>query len=319
MPLQIRCPKCNKELAAPDELIGKVAACPGCNTQFPVMVNIRGSAGSILARSAETPAASAALRSASGVTVAAIPSNLPPTLTSAGPQPPPPPDIRRSHADLSISSPAVSNSSVAATPATPPPANANPVQPMPKASQSAVTTKVAREATPAKFIPAGELERINLGSDGLLPELSLQEAQSNESQGGTRSGHPLVLVLVLALSFIASAVLLFLDTESRRTESLNRSMARQELADYYARAASPSHPLEDYQQRLRKALQAHNQGKYADELGYYRQVLNMLRDERIQNDRTAVTGLTGVRKGSTPPSDEHLESLLSQLLSVEGS
>jgi hypothetical protein len=185
--------------------------------------------------------------------------------------------------------------------------------------QPTPAVKASRAATPARFIATVDTQQVNLGADGLLPELSLQESsQAAESQAASRSGNPLLLILVLAASFAATAVMLFLDTESRRSESLQRSMARQQVADYYARAAYPSHPLEDYQQRLRKALQAHNQGKYADERRYYRQVLNRLRDEGLQSEQ-AVTGLTGVRKGPTPPSDEHLESLLSQLLSDDGS
>ena len=67
---------------------------------------------------------------------------------------------------------------------------------------------------------------------------------------------------------------------------------------------------------LSKALQAHNQGKYADEERYYRRVLNLLRDEALQNDASNVKGLTGVRKDNVP-SDEHLESLLSRLMSKD--
>jgi hypothetical protein len=36
MPVAVHCPTCGQELVAPDELIGQIAACPGCNAQFPV-------------------------------------------------------------------------------------------------------------------------------------------------------------------------------------------------------------------------------------------------------------------------------------------
>lgn len=176
-----------------------------------------------------------------------------------------------------------------------------------------------REASPARFIAANPTEtRIHLGADGRLPELALEEgAQADTAESGARTSNPLVLAVILAMSFGASAVLLFLDTGARRAESRTQAAARQDLADYYTRPPHPAHPMDEYQLLLRKALQAHNQGKYADERRHYRQVLNMLRDERLQKDDKAVTGLTGVRKGLVPPSDEHLESLLSRLLSAD--
>lgn len=36
MPVAVHCPTCGQELVAPDELIGQIAACPGCNARFPV-------------------------------------------------------------------------------------------------------------------------------------------------------------------------------------------------------------------------------------------------------------------------------------------
>ena len=36
MTVRVKCPKCGKELSAPDELLGKVAMCPRCRNPFPV-------------------------------------------------------------------------------------------------------------------------------------------------------------------------------------------------------------------------------------------------------------------------------------------
>jgi hypothetical protein len=169
-----------------------------------------------------------------------------------------------------------------------------------------------REAKPARFITANPTERrIDLGADGRLPELVLQEGnKSEQTPSADRTSNPLVLIAVLTVSFGLSAAMLFVDTGARHSESHRKAIARDELAQHYTQ--SPRR-LEPYQELLRQALQLHNQGKYADELVCYRRVLDMLHEEHREN----LKGLTGVRRGASPPSDEHLESLLSQLLSNE--
>lgn len=123
-----------------------------------------------------------------------------------------------------------------------------------------------------------------------------------------RTSNPLVLIGVLTVSFGLSAALLLMETETQRTESQRQAAARDELAFHYTQNTRRPEP---YQEWLRKALQFHNQGKYAEERRCYRRVLDLLHEEH----RDDLTGLTGVRRGMTPPSDEHLQSLLSQLLS----
>jgi hypothetical protein len=113
---------------------------------------------------------------------------------------------------------------------------------------------------------------------------------------------------VLTISFGLSAAMLLIDTGTRRSESDRKTAAREELLLHYTKS---HRRLEPYQELLRQALQFHNQGKYADELRCYRRVLDLLHEEHREN----LKGLTGVRRGAAPPSDEHLESLLSQLLS----
>ena len=120
--------------------------------------------------------------------------------------------------------------------------------------------------------------------------------------------NPLVLVAVLTVSFGMSAAMLLMDTETRRSESDRQAQARSELTLHYTQSYRRFEP---YQEELRRALQFHNQGKYAEERSCYRLVLDLLHEEHRDN----LKGLTGVRRGPAPPSDEHLESLLSQLLS----
>jgi hypothetical protein len=405
MPVNVQCPRCNKELAAPDELIGKVAACPRCNTQFPVTVNIRGSAPSMLAgpvtpaatnspvpanprnSAGSNPTASANPRSSGSAgsrTVdsadlaymvppngsgssppqgsappavsTAIPTNLPPSSGSRSPSAAE--EIRRSHSIFSPPVPAGTappsaaapsagpttqpvtgsgmfaaiSASSAATAASSAPALVSPPTEMPsssatvgKLSTSSVTLSktisrsapaAPREAQPARFIAAESADtRINLGADGRLPELVLHEASKQDaSESAERTSHPIRLLAIIGVSFVALIWVLTMDVGSSRNESQSKADQRQELQDLYARRSQPHHPQKEYQALLSKALQAHNQGKYADEQRYYRLVLNLLRDEALQKDAANVKGLTGVRKGDKP-SDEHLESLLSRLLS----
>lgn len=151
--------------------------------------------------------------------------------------------------------------------------------------------------------------RINLGADGRLPELVLQEGTKSENVAASpRTTNPLVLVAVLSVSFGLSALMLLMDTETRRSESEQQAQARDELTLHYTQSIRR---LEPYQEELRRALQFHNQGKYAEERRCYRIVLDLLHEEHRDN----LKGLTGVHRGLTPPSDEHLELLLSQLLS----
>lgn len=319
MPLTVRCPKCSKELAAPDELIGKVAACPRCNTQFPVTVSVRASAPSLLAAPPATPTSESTAPATleAPVANASVPSNLPPTpvkrFRSGTTKPPsntaPPAEPRTAEtrpADSRAAEPRAAGIPELRTP------------PATETRTSSVSpAPLSREASTAKFIAASTTEtRVNLGADGRLPELALQEGAQKEAEESTeQASNPLLVIVVLAISFISVAVILLWDTEARRAESRTRAAAREQLVEHYTNPPHPLHPLEEYQQLLRKALQAYNQGKYADEQRYYRQVLNMLRDERLLKDETAVTGLTGVRKGPNPPSDEHLESVLARLLS----
>ena len=82
MPQTVKCPRCGKELIAPDELIGKVAACPQCHEPIPITGSIRGS----------TPPSTT-----NSPTMATVATNLPPTAAPTAAVLPPPPDVRRSN------------------------------------------------------------------------------------------------------------------------------------------------------------------------------------------------------------------------------
>jgi hypothetical protein len=183
------------------------------------------------------------------------------------------------------------------------------VAPSPPSGPPATPAASPREANSARFIAANPTERrIDLGADGRLPELVLQEGTKTEQPAATNSTNPLLLIAVLTVSFALTATILLLDTETRRSESERQADARYELSVHYSQSARR---LEPYQEQLRQALQFHNQGKYSEERNCYRRVLDLLHEEHRDN----LKGLTGVRHGDVPPSDEHLESLLSLLLS----
>jgi hypothetical protein len=184
------------------------------------------------------------------------------------------------------------------------------VAPVPRGSASEDSAAAQRAAQPARFIAANPTERrIDLGADGRLPELVFQEGQKTEHGAAvTPSSNPIVLIVVLTVSFGLSVAMLLIHPASGRSESQRNAEARDELALHYTQSYRR---LEPYQELLRQALQFHNQGKYAEERRCYRRVLDLLQEEHRDN----LKGLTGVRRGDSPPSDEHLESLLSQLLS----
>jgi len=286
MPQTVKCPRCGKELIAPDELIGKVAACPQCHEPIPITGSIRGS----------TPPSTT-----NSPTMATVATNLPPTAAPTAAVLPPPPDVRRS------------NPILATMPVTAPPEPRS-AQPVAVVIANSAPAQLAgpRLATTARFITADPTDtRINLGADGRLPELRLDESQDiDRAATPVRSANPLILVGVLGVSFVMSAVLLFLDTETRKSESQRRADARRELEVNYTQS---SKGLEKYQAELRSALQSHNRRKYDEERKHYRRVIQMLRAEDVD----PLKGLTGIRRGEAPPSDEHLESLLSELLKSE--
>jgi hypothetical protein len=319
MPVMVRCPKCGKELVAPDALIGKVAACPQCNLTFPLVGSGRPATSTSAATPAVPPPASAGSGNASSsgkvpITTASISTNLPPAPTvPAHASPPPRPDVRSSNSGsvASVSPNAVKQEPRSQKSASPAVSSTSAGTRVPGADAPATPpTETAHTANRARFVTANPTERrINLGADGRLPELVLQEGTKAEQvPTASRGANPLVLVGVLAVSFGLSAVMLLMDTETRRSESDKQAEARAELALHYTQT---HRRLEPYQEELRRALQFHNQGKYAEEHRCYRRVLDLLHEEHRDN----LKGLTGVRHGTSPPSDQHLESLLSQLLS----
>ncbi|HJN08449.1 MAG TPA: hypothetical protein QF564_07135 [Pirellulaceae bacterium] len=291
MSVSVQCPTCSKELLAAAELVGKLASCPHCQAQFPITKSATRTVG-------ETPATETATE-----TRYPEPANLYPPGQS------PSPSVSETANVASIKGQSLPGTAAgkAAPQSTPPPATrfSSPAAKSARPSPS----KPSREARPARFIAADASEtRVELGHDGQLPVLQLEEAtRIDVDQENARTSNPWLLVAALAVSFGMSAVLLFVETDGAPAERTTKKSARRDVEMYYSR---PVPQPQRYRQLLREALQAYNKEDYATERRRYKQVLDLLHAEN--NDR--YSGLTGQVSASEPPNDRHLEELLSTLV-----
>jgi len=135
-----------------------------------------------------------------------------------------------------------------------------------------------------------------------LLEGATKEKSSNQEQ----KTNPMLLVAVLAVSFLATIMMFVLEGSSSTSETRTKAVAREEIKTYYLKDKPPQH----YQELLAEALQAHSRGDYRTERRRYREVLVLLRNE----GKNEIKGVTGITRANQPPSDEHLESLLAALL-----
>jgi len=342
MPVAVKCPGCNQPLNAPKEMIGQLVSCPSCSTQFPITqrsgnrgaaapdpngppppleppLSPTGTKGASRKARFKNPAA-ATPPAAPPATPPPVRPGAPPTATPgtpttdappiASPTPPPvapPVDARTGKPADTGSLEHVSMGAAAGAPPEPPP---EPPPAYPKSPPK--ETKPRRKPKQAKFVTADATEtKIELGADGQLPELALQEtrkAEPKESQ--SKSSGTLVLVGVLLLSFGLSIAMLFVNPTSQQSEAKSKSRARAHIRQHYI---GMEEPFEPYQKLLREALNANQQEDYDRERRLYRRVLDMLRSE----DKNEGSRLTGVLVADTPPYDKDLEEKLRTLLSQD--
>lgn len=312
MPVSVNCPQCGKELVAPNELIGKVASCPQCNTPFPIAGgNGQNSQPAATPPPAATTAAFFPPIAAAGTAAPTPTEPRQPTPASAAPRPTPasptqlpsqesyfppsqdhPPGQSKPARFKSVASAPPATNAASAAPATP-------AAPSPH-----------RAAQPARFVAAaqGSDTTIQLGQDGQLPTLVLDEGQASpDAKADGQQSNPLLLVAVLCFSLLSSLVMLFVEFEAGRLPDEDKRLARQALQQYYIQGQPL---LEAYQHELRRALQAHNKGDYATERRHYQNVVRLLLAENNDDLR----GLTGQARADRPPNDEHLREQLSILL-----
>jgi len=329
MPVNVFCPRCNKELTAPDELVGQTAACPGCQLEFPVQPPDGTAAGSVPMNSTTTgTAAQGDSRprgnpeqlehiSMSGRNTAmfrgppSTPSSsvsTPSTTSSSTPPPAPPTTPGQSRL------PAGSAAAVSSPPPVQPGSVASSPKSTPALSSSQPSSAPQRRPKPkqAKFVSAeGTSSQIQLGADGQLPRLVLEEGKKQRREEQAESSNPWLLRVVLIVSIGMSGLMLVWNPTSGGGQSKSKQEAREVIETTYATSRGGG-SLEPYQLLLGEALQAHSRGETATERRLYRNVLDMLHGE----DKNEFTGLTGKPQGPRP-SDTDLEALLATLLAED--
>ena len=180
----------------------------------------------------------------------------------------------------------------------------NPAPPIPPAAAPARSAPAAKVRAVARFIATQTADStVKLTADGKLPELNLSETEAKSKEKGARSSNPLLLVGAVAVSFIFSLLLLFVDLESAQSDGDRVHDARRQIERYYA---NETENLLPYQALLRESQRAYSRGDRTAERTYLRRVLALLRSESTSR----YSGITG-----TPSSDAELERLLSILLS----
>ncbi len=322
MPLRVTCPECSKELNAPDELAGKMVACPRCQKQFPVkggvqvanQANVFPPGFEPASASAPTPppppaaaqpAGSTPAGAAKFILPAADPPQTPPASGQKASNPPPvPPTPPRTTAPPSPPQ----QPRTTPTPADPP-AESTTV----RRRRDMERGSGKRSLQQATFITAAPVEtNVPLGADGKLPDLHLTEEKQKDDTAEEKPRSPLLVIAALTISVGMSVLMLVFDFESTAAPVRSKEVYRQDLVEHYTQPTDGGE-LKPYQKNLRAALQAHNRGDSRIEKIYLRRVLDMMEAEDVSPTR----GITGKAQGEYPASDEHLRSTISQLLREE--
>ena len=144
---------------------------------------------------------------------------------------------------------------------------------------------------------------VQLGEDGKLPELTLDEGLDRKGkEPQSNQSNPLLLYAALAVSFVSSLSMLFIDMEPSTSATARLAQARRTIATFYG---NDEEELLRYQELLREARLAYSRSDASSERDALRQVLELLNSE----DKNQYTGLTG--KNSR---DTELKRLIGTLL-----
>lgn len=144
-----------------------------------------------------------------------------------------------------------------------------------------------RQKNVARFITDQGGPRVELGADGHLPELALEDDPTRkEKQVQPKQSNSTLLYCVLGLSFLSSLAMLIADVDPPSVSELSRSEAREEITRFFG---SEDDDLKPWQKSLRAARLAHSRGDTQAELAEYREVLSVLNSE----DRDPHIGVTG--------------------------
>ena len=144
-----------------------------------------------------------------------------------------------------------------------------------------------RKKNVARFITDQGGPLVELGADGHLPELALQDDPTRkEKQAKPKQSNSALLYSALGLSFLSSLAMLFADVDPPSVSELSKADAREEIVRFFG---SDDKELKTWQKRLRAARLAHSRGDDETELRRYREVLSALKSE----DRDPHIGITG--------------------------
>jgi len=171
-----------------------------------------------------------------------------------------------------------------------------------KSKRKAKSSK--RKKNVARFITDQGGPLVELGADGHLPELSLQDDLTRkEKQVKPQQSNSALLYSVLGLSFLASLAMLFAEIDPPSVSELSKADAREEIVRFFG---SDEKELKTWQKQLRAARLAHSRGDDEAELMTYRRVLALLKSE----DRDPHIGITGHLT-----TDEELKRLIGIIIS----
>lgn len=161
-----------------------------------------------------------------------------------------------------------------------------------------------RQKNVARFITDKGGPLVELGADGHLPELALQDDPTRkEKQTKPKQSNSALLYSALGLSFLSSLAMLFADVDPPSVSELSKADAREEIVRFFG---SDDKELETWQKQLRAARLAHSRGDADAELMSYRRVLALLKSE----DRDTHVGITGHLS-----TDEELKRLIGLIIS----
>jgi hypothetical protein len=148
-------------------------------------------------------------------------------------------------------------------------------------------TSAKRQKNVARFITDKGGPLVELGADGHLPELTLQDDPARkEKQTKPTQSNSALLYSALGLSFLSSLAMLFAEADPPSVSELSKADAREEIVRFFG---SDDKDLETWQRQLRAARLAHSRGDDETELITYRRVLAALKSE----DRDPHIGITG--------------------------
>lgn len=161
-----------------------------------------------------------------------------------------------------------------------------------------------RKRQTARFITDRGDTLVELGADGNLPELSLEEgAAGKQKRDAKKKSGPGLLYCVLALSMACSMAMLLVDLSPATVSEMSRTTARQQIVEFFG---NDEDELESWQVSLRNARLAYSRRDYTTEVAEYRSVLQLLNSE----DRDPHIGVTGHLAG-----DDELRQLIGVIIS----